>query len=111
MTEQEKLAEVLDRHLDMQAKFVELMRGQSEHNRRMDALIERLDRMLELIDNYPMRTLERIDELREKVGGENGLRVQVRRQHDELKTLIRNWHILAAALITALSILVNALLR
>ena len=103
----EKLIELIKRHTDIQIKFAELMQGQKQQNERFDRLIDSLNKLIEQIDNYPLRTLERIDEVRDKIGGETGLRVQVRRQHDELKVIIRNWQIFAAALITVFSVIIK----
>jgi len=111
MTEQEKLTEVLNRHLDLQAKMMTLVQGQSIQNKNVSELITRLDKVVELVDNYPLRTLEKVEEVREKLAGEDGLRVEIRRQHAEMKGLVRNWQLFAAALITALSMLANILLR
>ena len=70
-----------------------------------------MDKVVEVVDNYPLRTLEKVEEVREKLAGEDGLRVEIRQQHMEMKGLVRNWQLFAAALITALSMLANILLR
>ena len=104
---QESLRDALAQFVDIQSKHAELMQGHKLQSEKIDALIERLDRLIEVIDGYPHRTFECIDELREKIAGEEGLRVQSRAQHEELKVLVRNWQILATAVISALAVLLK----
>ena len=103
----ESLRDALSQFVDIQSKHAELMQSHKRQNEKIDALIERLDRLIEVIDGYPHKTFERIDELREKIAGEEGLRVQSRAQHEELKVLVRNWQILATAVISALAVLLK----
>ena len=111
MGEETKITRVVGRHMDAQAKFMELMQGQASLNAKVDRLIERIDRLLVTIDNYPATSLERIDEIKEKLSGDEGLRVLVKEQHAHLKSIIRNWQLLAAAAITAMGIITNTLIK
>ena len=103
----ESLRDALAQFVDIQSKHAERMQGHKLQSEKIDALIERLDRLIEVIDGYPHKTFERIDELREKLAGEEGLRVQSRIQHEELKVLVRNWQLLATAVISALAVLLT----
>ena len=103
----ESLRGALEQFVDIQSKHAELMQCHQRQNEKIDALLERLDRLIEVIDGYPSKTFERIDELRDKIAGETGLRVQSRVQHEELKVLVRNWQILATAVISALAVLIK----
>jgi hypothetical protein len=103
----ESLRNALEQFVNTQSMFSNLMQGHQRQNEKIDALLERLDRLIEVIDGYPHKTFERIDELREKLAGEEGLRVQSRIQHEELKVLVRNWQLLATAVISALAVLLK----
>ena len=81
MQEGEKLTSVLDRHLDLQNKFSDLMRGQEKQIEQMDGLIVRLDKLLEATDNYPLKTFEKIDHIREHITGEEGVKVQAQKHY------------------------------
>ena len=118
MESEEKLADIMGRYLDMHTKMIDCMQKKDIQNEKLEDILKEIKFLIDKIDNYPLRTLERLDEIREKLGGEEGLRNYVQRyntelttinqkHHAELKTIIRNYQLVAAAIITIFSIIIK----
>ena len=111
MGDETRISRAIDEKIDLHAKFIELIQGQVRQTEKIDDLLERLDKLLDTIDNYPARTMTMMEDLKEKISGDTGLKVQMKEQHTEMRTTIRNWQLFAAAIITALSVLAHTLLK
>jgi len=105
------ITQAIDEKMDLYTKFIELIQGQARQTEKIDDLLDRLDKLLDTIDNYPARTMTMMEDLRDKISGDTGLRVQMKEQHTEMKTTIRNWQLVAMAIITALSVIAHTLLK
>jgi len=111
MGDETRITRAMGKHMDAHSKFLELLQVQARQTEKIEELTEKVERLQIALDNYPATTLSKVDDIREKLSGDEGLRVLVKEQHAHLKTIIRNWQLLAAAAITAMGIISNTLLK
>ena len=105
MNENEKILATINDHLELQSKLNETLQLQYRITEKNNELIKRLDKLEDLIDGYPARSMEMLNTIKDKISGEDGLRVESRRNFTEIKVLLRNWHLVASAIISIILIL------
>ena len=105
MDENEKIIATINEHLNLQSKLNESLQLQHRLTEKTDELAKRVYKLTDLIDGYPAQSIQMLNTLKDKISGEEGLRVESRRHFTELKVLVRNWHLMASAMISAILIL------
>ena len=107
MDEKDELIEAIDKKIDIQSKLNEVIQLHQRQLEKLESLTQEVKKLMDHIDGYPLKTLERIEQLKEKVSGEDGLRVLFNQKCTELKVLVRNWHLVASTLIALLFIVLK----
>ena len=107
MDEKEELIEAINKNIDIQSKLNESLQAQKRQSEKLEFLTQEVRKLVDYVDGYPLKTLERIDQLREKVSGEDGLRVLLNQRISEIKVIIRNWQLLASSIVAILVILLK----
>ena len=107
MDEKEELLEAINKNIDIQSKLTETLQSQKRQSEKLELLTQEVRKLVDYVDGYPLKTLEKLEQLKEKVSGEEGLRVQLNQRCGELKILIRNWQLIASTIIAVLFILLK----
>ena len=105
MNDNEKIIATINEHIDLQSKLNETLQLQYRLTEKTDELTKKFDKLTDLIDGYPAQSIQMLNTIKDKISGEEGLRVESRRHFTELKVLVRNWHLIASVLISAILIL------
>ena len=105
MDEKDELIEAINKNLDIQTKLNEIVQAQKRNTEKIELLTQEVRKLVDYVDGYPLKTLEKLEQLKEKVSGEEGLRVQLNQHFGKLQVSIRNWQLVASTAIGILLIL------
>ena len=105
MDEKDELIAAMNKHLDIQTKLNNILQLQQREVDKLELLAQELRKLVDYVDGYPLKTMEKLEQLKEKVSGEEGLRVQLNKRFGQLQVNIRNWQLIASTIIAILLIL------
>ena len=107
MDEKDELIGAINKSVDIQLKLNEMLQAQQRQTERLEFLTQEVRKLVDHIDGYPLKTLDKLEQLKDKVSGEEGLRVQLNQHFSQLKVLVRNWQLLASTIIAVLFVILK----
>ena len=86
----DRISDIMSRYIETHTKLLECMQRHDLQSEKIVEVLKQLKCLKDKIDNYPLRTLERLDEIRSLLSGQEGLCTQTQHHHQELITINSN---------------------